>query len=108
MTLRNLAIWGVIALLVAGLYSMVTQGTKTASTEESYSQLLTNIEAGRVKSAVLKAQTVDVVQTDNSKHTVTTPMDQGDLPSKSATRMPKAGSYTADALTEADGKRRNC
>jgi cell division protease FtsH len=79
MTLRNLAIWGVIALLVAGLYSMVTQGTKTASTEESYSQLLTNIEAGRVKSAVLKAQTVDVVQTDNSKHTVTTPMDQGDL-----------------------------
>jgi cell division protease FtsH len=79
MTLRNLAIWGVIALLAAGLYSMVTQGAKSASGgEESYSQLLTNIEAGRVKTAVLRAQSVDVVQTDG-KHSVTTPLDQGDL-----------------------------
>src|SRR5271167_4816427 len=79
MTLRNLAIWGVIALLAAGLYSMVTQGAKTAGGgEESYSQLLSNIDAGRVKSAVLHAQSVDVIQTDG-KHSVTTPLDQGDL-----------------------------
>jgi cell division protease FtsH len=79
MSLRNVAIWVVIALLAAGLYSMVTQGAKTAAGgEESYSQLLTNIEAGRVKSAVLRAQSVDVVQTDG-KHSVTTPIDQGDL-----------------------------
>ena len=80
MTLRNLAIWGVIFLLAAGLYSMVTQGAKTAGGGElSYSQLLTNVEAGRVKTAVLRAQSVDVVQSDGSKHTVTTPLDQGDL-----------------------------
>jgi cell division protease FtsH len=79
MTLRNLAIWGVIALLAAGLYSMVTQGAKTAGGgEESYSQLLANIDAGRVKSAVLHAQSVDVIQSDG-KHSVTTPLDQGDL-----------------------------
>src|SRR5580693_6511512 len=80
MTLRNLAIWGVIALLGLGLYSMVTQGAKTAGGGElSYSQLLSNVEAGRVKTAVLHSQSVDVVQSDGSKHTVTTPLDQGDL-----------------------------
>ncbi len=74
MTLRNLAIWGVIALLAAGLYSMVTQGARTASGGElSYSQLLSTIEAGHVKSAVLKGQSVDIVEADGSKHTVTTP-----------------------------------
>jgi len=80
MTLRNLAIWGVIALLAAGLYSMVTQGAKTAAGGElSYSQLLANIEAGRVKTAVLHNQSIDVIQSDGSKHTITTPLDQGDL-----------------------------
>jgi cell division protease FtsH len=80
MTLRNLAIWGVIALLGLGLYSMVTQGAKTAGGGElSYSQLLSNVEAGRVKTAVLHSQSIDVVQSDGSKHTVTTPLDQGDL-----------------------------
>ncbi len=80
MTLRNLAIWGVIALLAAGLYSMVTQGAKTAAGGElSYSELLANIDAGHVKTAVLRAQSVDVVESDGSKHTVTTPLDQGDL-----------------------------
>jgi cell division protease FtsH len=80
MTLRNLAIWGVIALLAAGLYSMVTQGAKTAAGGEiSYSQLLSTIEANHVKTAVLRAQSVDVVESDGSKHSVTTPLDQGDL-----------------------------
>ncbi|HXQ46303.1 MAG TPA: ATP-dependent zinc metalloprotease FtsH [Caulobacteraceae bacterium] len=78
MTLRNMAIWGVILLLLVGLWSMVRPGAATTSGEESYSVLLQNIEAGRVKSATLKAQSVDVVQTDG-KHTVTTPADQGDL-----------------------------
>ena len=73
-------IWGVIFLLAAGLYSMVTQGAKTAGGGElSYSQLLSNVEAGRVKTAVLHNQSIDVVQSDGSKHTVTTPLDQGDL-----------------------------
>ena len=80
MTLRNLAIWGVIALLAAGLYSMVTQGARSASGGEmSYSQLLSTIEAGRVKSALLKGQSVDIIEADGSKHTVTTLLDQGDL-----------------------------
>ena len=78
MTLRNMAIWGVILLLLVGLWSMVRPGANAPSGEESYSQLLQNIEAGRVKSATLKAQSVDVVQTDG-KHTVVTPADQGDL-----------------------------
>jgi cell division protease FtsH len=78
MTLRNMAIWGVILLLLVGLWSMVRPGANAPSGEESYSQLLQNIEAGHVKSAMLKAQSVDVVQTDG-KHTVVTPADQGDL-----------------------------
>ncbi|HXQ11538.1 MAG TPA: ATP-dependent zinc metalloprotease FtsH [Caulobacteraceae bacterium] len=78
MTLRNMAIWGVILLLLVGLWSMVRPGANPTSGEESYSQLLQNVEAGRVKSATLKAQSVDVVQTDG-KHTVVTPADQGDL-----------------------------
>jgi cell division protease FtsH len=78
MTWRNLAIWVVIGVLLLGLYTMVRPGANTGSTEESYSQLLQNIDAGRVKSAVLKTQSVEVTQTDG-KHVVTTPLDQGDL-----------------------------
>src|ERR1700733_5913472 len=41
MNLRNLAIWGVIAVVVVGLYTMMNQSAKTgASGEVSYSQLL--------------------------------------------------------------------
>src|SRR5579871_2199238 len=79
MTFRNMAIWGVILLLLVGLYSMVRPGANAPSGEESYSVLLQNVDAGRVKSATVRAQSVDVVQTDGSKHSVTTPSDQSDM-----------------------------
>ena len=100
MTLRNLAIWGVIALLAAGLYSMVTQGAKTAAGGElSYSQLLANIEAGRVKTAVLHNQSIDVIQSDGGKHTVTTPLDGSSTSAETASAWP---------ATPKRSKRRSC
>ena len=50
MNLRNLVIWGVIVVVLVGLYSMITGGGKgSAAGEISYSQLLSHVNAGDVK-----------------------------------------------------------
>ena len=48
MNLRNLAIWGVIIVVLIGLYSMVTgAGQKGANAAEiTYSQMLQRVNAG--------------------------------------------------------------
>ena len=48
MNLRNLAIWGVIVVVLIGLYSMMTGGSQAAgaSGQISYSQLLQRVNAG--------------------------------------------------------------
>jgi hypothetical protein len=55
MNLRNLVIWGVVVVVLIGLYSMMTGGGHAAGASEiTYSQLLSKVNAGEVKQAVIR------------------------------------------------------
>ena len=80
MNLRNLAIWGVIAVVVVGLYTMMNQSAKTgASGEVSYSQLLSMVDSGHVKKATLRGETVEASDSDGKSVTAVTPSNQDEL-----------------------------
>ena len=81
MNLRSLAIWVVIGVALVGLYGMMNQGAKTGGAQEvSYSHLLSQIDSGHVKRAVLRTDSIDAFDSDNKNPiTAATPQDQGDL-----------------------------
>ncbi|WP_374573789.1 ATP-dependent zinc metalloprotease FtsH [Phenylobacterium sp.] len=80
MNLRNLAIWGVIVVVLIGLYSMMTGGGHAAATSEiSYSQLLSRVNSGQVKSAVIRGAAVEVRDQSGKTYTAVTPSNQDDL-----------------------------
>ena len=80
MNLRNLVIWGVIVVVLIGLYSMVTGGGKAAGASEiSYSQLLSKVDAGEIKSATFHGATVEVKDHAGKPYTATTLVNQDDL-----------------------------
>ncbi|HEY3950246.1 ATP-dependent zinc metalloprotease FtsH [Phenylobacterium sp.] len=81
MNLRNLAIWGVIVVVLIGLYSMVTGGgSKSATASEiTYSQMLGKINAGQVKTAEISGPKVLVTDNANKPYTTTTPNNQDDI-----------------------------
>ena len=72
MNLRNFVIWGVIVVVLIGLYSRVTGGGKAAGASEiSYSQLLSKVDAGEVKSALFRGSTVEIHDHANKTFTST-------------------------------------
>ncbi len=80
MNLRNLAIWGVIVVVLIGIYSMMTGGTAAGSSGEiSYSQLLGKVSAGEVKTAVIRGVAVEVKDQGGKTFTAVTPNNQEDL-----------------------------
>src|SRR5246127_3487324 len=80
MNLRNLVIWGVIVVVLIGLYSMMTGGGHTAGASEiTYSQLLDKVNAGEVKQAVIRGSAVEVKDASNRTFTAVTPSNQDDL-----------------------------
>jgi cell division protease FtsH len=81
MNLRNLAIWGVIVVVLIGLYSMVTGGgSKGANAGEiTYSQLLQKVNGGQVKAAEIRGSAVVVTDTTNKNFTAVTPSNQDEL-----------------------------
>jgi cell division protease FtsH len=81
MNLRNLAIWGVIVVVLIGLYSMVTGGgSKGANAGEiTYSQLLQKVNGGQVKAAEIRGSAVVVTDTANKNFTAVTPSNQDEL-----------------------------
>jgi cell division protease FtsH len=87
MNLRNLAIYGVIILVALGVYGFMSQNAKGGGPEDvSYSQLLKQIDAGQVKSAVIHGDTVDVTYADAKTASVSTPFNQEDLLKRLETR----------------------
>ena len=62
MNLRNLAIWGVIVVVLIGLYSMVTGGGQKGANagEITYSQLLSKVTSGQVKAAEIRGSQVTI------------------------------------------------
>src|SRR5207244_2387934 len=81
MNLRNLVIWGVIVVVLIGLYSMMTGGGRGAggATEISYSQLLGRVNSGQVKSAEIRGAEVEVKDATGKSWTAVTPNNQDDL-----------------------------
>jgi cell division protease FtsH len=80
MTLRNLAIWGVVVAVLIALYVAISPPTKTtAPSDIPYSQLMQKIEQGEIKTATLHAETVVAVDGQNRHFSSTTPAEQQDL-----------------------------
>ncbi len=81
MTLRNLAIWGVIIVVLVGLYSVLQSGNRTGPNQPvSYTELLKRTEAGQVAKATLRGTMVQVQpKSGKETYTVVTPTNQEDL-----------------------------
>jgi len=85
MNLRNLAIWGVIIVVVLGLYGVMNQTTHLGpgggnTVDVSYAQLIHQIDNGSVRKAQLHGEAIDVQEPDGkTRFTVTTPYPQDDL-----------------------------
>ncbi|WP_297696156.1 FtsH/Yme1/Tma family ATP-dependent metallopeptidase, partial [Phenylobacterium sp.] len=83
MNLRNFVIWGVIIVVLVGLYSMVTGGGHaTGASEIPYSQLVAKVNNGEVKQAVIRGAAVEVKDGSNHVFTAMTPVNQDDLVKK--------------------------
>jgi cell division protease FtsH len=79
MNFRNLAIWLVIMAVLGGVF-VVSQNSRTKSGGEiSYSQLLKDVDAGKIKSAEIAGQTVLAKTSDNKTLTVNAPMNSEEL-----------------------------
>ena len=81
MNLRNLAIWGVIVVVIIALYSVLNPNTHggAASNEISYSQLLQKVDSDQVKDVVVRGEMVQAQDAAGRKFLVTTPGAQDDL-----------------------------
>ena len=79
MNFRNLAIWLVIVAVLAGVF-VVSQNARTKNGGEiSYSQLLKDVDAGKIKSAEIAGQTVMAKAADGKVLTVNAPMNSDEL-----------------------------
>jgi len=79
MNFRNLAIWLVIVAVLAGVF-VVSQNARTKGGGEiSYSQLLKDVDAGKIKSAEIAGQTVMAKGADGKVLTVNAPMNSDEL-----------------------------
>jgi cell division protease FtsH len=80
MNLRNFVIWGVIIVVLIGLYSMMTGGGRSTGAKEiTYSQMLQKVDAGEVKSAKVHGAQVLVTDQSNKQFSAITPNNQDDL-----------------------------
>jgi cell division protease FtsH len=80
MTLRNLAIWGVIVVVLVGLWSLMNQGARGGATNEvSYSQMLSRVDSGHVKKAILRGEQVEVTDDSGKTYVAETPFNQDEL-----------------------------
>ncbi len=74
MNLRNLAIWGVIIVVLIGLYSMVTGGGQkgAGAGEITYSQMLSKVDSGQIRTAEFRSGSVLVTDQSNKSFTAYT------------------------------------
>src|SRR5689334_12041090 len=80
MNLRNLVIWGVIVVVLIGLYSMMTGGGRAAGVAEiPYSEMLSRVSSGEVKEATIGAGAVEVKDQQGKTLTAVTPSNQDKL-----------------------------
>jgi cell division protease FtsH len=74
--LRNFALWVIIVLLVLALFTLFqSPGQRQASQDISFSQLLTEVDAGRVRDVVIQGQEIHGTFTDLKPFTTYAPND---------------------------------
>jgi len=64
---RNFALWAIIALLLIALFQLFSNGSQQANTREiPYSQFLSDVDSGRVRSVTIQGQRISGSYTDAS------------------------------------------
>ena len=82
MNLRNLAIWGAIAMALLAAYSFMGPQTQTKTgrpTEITYSELLRRVEAGEVQEVTMRGDRLDGVYESGATFRSVTPYPNPDL-----------------------------
>jgi cell division protease FtsH len=80
MHLRNLALWGVIVLLLVTLFSLFQRpATGPGASEIAYTQLLSEVDAGRVKEITIQGEQVRGRLADNRTFFAYVPPQASDL-----------------------------
>jgi cell division protease FtsH len=73
---RNFALWVIIGLLLVALFNLFSvPNQRTTTTEIAYSQLLSEVEQGRVQDVTITGQTITGRYTDNTTFRTYTPDD---------------------------------
>jgi cell division protease FtsH len=80
MNLKNAAIWGVILLLMIGLWGVLNRGGHTTGPQPiTYSQLLSRVDSGRIKSAIVRGEVIEAHDSDGKAYSAITPQNQDDV-----------------------------
>jgi cell division protease FtsH len=74
--LRNFALWVIIVLLLLALFTVFNQpGQRSVSQEVSFSQLLTDVDQGRVKDVIIRGPEIHGTYTDGHQFNTYAPSD---------------------------------
>jgi cell division protease FtsH len=73
MNLRNLAVWGVIVMILIALYSVMTPNSGGQANELSYSRLAEMAEAGQLREAQVGRESITVRDTEGKTFTAVVP-----------------------------------
>ncbi len=75
MKMRDLAIWGLLAMALVAVFSWTqrTATTEQAATTRPYSQVMAEVDAGRVKAVVIQGERMNATMQDNSTVATTIP-----------------------------------
>ena len=80
MTMRNLAIWGVIVLALVAIFGVLNSGGHGAGARQvSYSEMLTKVDNGEIKKVKIHGQTLDATDRQGAAISTVGPMDTSDL-----------------------------
>jgi len=80
MNLRNLAIWGVVVVVLIAVYSVMTNGAHGGQNHQiAYSELLQRVDSGSIKQAKIHGQTIEATDRQGALYTATGPADTTDL-----------------------------
>ena len=74
--LRNFALWVIIVLLLLALFTLFqSPGQRTTSQDISFSELLTDVDSGRVKEVLIQGPEIHGTFTDNRTFQTYAPSD---------------------------------
>ena len=80
MTMRNLAIWGVIVLALVAIFGVLNSGGHGGSARQiSYSEMLSRVDSGDIKSVKIHGQTLEAKDRQGATLSTIGPLDTQDL-----------------------------